>query len=56
MYHFTRDKKTLPICIQQFVDEVFEDYKEILTTISPSNFAKRWVDSTHKDIRIQMEI
>ena len=56
MYHFTRDKITLPICIQQFVDEVFEDYKDILTTISPSDFAKRWEDSTDKDWRQRMEL
>jgi hypothetical protein len=56
MYHFTRDKKTLPICVEQFVDEVFNDYQEILQTIDPDIFAKRWDDSVYKDVRKIMEL
>ena len=56
MYHFTRGKKTLPICVEQFVDEVFNDYQEILQTIDPGIFAKRWDDSVYKDVRKIMEL
>lgn len=56
MYYFTRNKKTLPICIKQFVDEVFNDYQEILDTIDPNIFAKRWEDSVYKWIRKEMEL
>ena len=55
MYHFTRDTKTLPICIQQFVDEVFTEYEDILKTIKPEEFSKRWSESVHKDARQIME-
>ena len=55
IYHFTRNKKTLPICIEQFVDEVFVDYKDIMETIHPEVFAERWNSSVYKDVRIRME-
>jgi hypothetical protein len=55
MYHFTRDKKTLPICIQQFVDEVFTEYEDILKSIEPEEFSKRWNESVYKDVRRIME-
>lgn len=55
MYHFTREKKTLPICIQQFVDEVFLDYKEIVDNINPEEFARRWENSVHISVRESME-
>ena len=56
MYHFTRNKKTLPICIEQFVNEAFIDYEEILETIDPLLFSERWLSSVYKDERIKMEI
>ena len=55
MYHFTREKKTLPICIEQFVDEVFLDYKEIVDNINPEEFARRWENSVHISVRESME-
>lgn len=55
MYHFTRDKKTLPICIQQFVDEVFTEYEDILKSIEPEEFSKRWNESVYKVVRIIIE-
>jgi hypothetical protein len=55
MYHFTRGKITLPICIQQFVDEVFQEYQEIMDTIDAEEFGRRWQTSVYKDVRIQME-
>ena len=55
MYHFTRDKKTLPICVEQFVNEVFIDYEDIIKTIDPTVFAERWEKSVYKDIRAIIE-
>ena len=55
MYHFTRNKKTLPICIEQFLNEAFIDYEEILNTIDPLMFSERWLSSVYKDVRMQME-
>jgi len=55
MYYFTRNKKTLPICIEQFVDEVFTDYEDILKSIEEKEFAKRWNESIYKHIRENME-
>lgn len=55
MYHFTRDKKTLPICVEQFVNEVFIDYEDIIKTIDPTVFAERWENSVHKDLRARIE-
>jgi len=55
MYHFTRDKKTLPICILQFVDEVFTEYEDILKSIEPEEFSKRWNESVYKDVRRMLE-
>jgi hypothetical protein len=56
MYHFTRDKKTLPICVEQFVNEVFNEYQEIFDTIDPYIFVERWECSVYKDIRKKMEL
>jgi hypothetical protein len=56
VYHFTRDKKTLPICIEQFVNEAFIDYEEILDTIDPVLFSERWLSSVYKDERIKIEV
>jgi hypothetical protein len=55
MYYFTRGKKTLPICIEQFVDEVFLEYKEIIDNIKPEVFAMRWEKSVYINIRRSME-
>jgi hypothetical protein len=55
MYHFTRNKKTLPICIEKFVNEAFIDYEEILDNIDPLTFSERWLSSVYKDVRMQME-
>ena len=55
IYHFTRNKKTLPICIEQFLNEAFIDYEEIINTIDPLIFSERWLSSVYKDVRMQME-
>jgi len=55
MYYHTRDKKTLPICIEQFINEVFDEYQDILRTIDPEVFVERWSQSVHKDVRMIME-
>ena len=54
-YHSTRGKNTLPICIEQFVDEVFLEYKEIIDNIPPKEFAIRWGKSVYINIRRSME-
>lgn len=55
LYHYTREKTTLPICVEQFVDEVFADYEDILKTVNPDDFAYRWNRSIHKEERKRLE-
>ena len=55
-YYFSRNTKTLPICVEQFVNEVFNEYQEILDTINPEIFVERWKSSVCKDIRKKMEL
>lgn len=55
LYHYTREKTTLPICVEQFVDEVFTDYEDILKTVNPDDFAYRWNNSVHKEERKRLE-
>jgi len=55
LYHQTRYIKTLPSCINQFIDEVFNEYENIISTISHSVFAERWQKSINKDVRMKME-
>ena len=55
LYHHTRNIKTLPLCINQFIDEVFNEYKNIISTISHSVFAERWQKSINKNVRMKME-
>lgn len=56
LYYYTRGKMTLPICIEQFVDEVLDDYQDIMINISPIDFAERWTESIHINVRMGMEI
>ena len=46
---------TLPICVEQFIDEVFEEYKNIIKYIKPEEFVKRWTNSVSKDKRIEIQ-
>ena len=46
---------TLPICVDQFIDEVFEEYKNIMKDIKPDEFVKRWNESVNKDKRIEIQ-
>jgi hypothetical protein len=46
---------TLPICVEQFVEEVFEEYKDIMKDITSKEFVKRWNDSVSKDKRIEIQ-
>ena len=55
LYHLTRSKKTLPVCIEQFVNEAFIEYADIMKAIYPEEFAERWNKSVYKDVRIVME-
>jgi hypothetical protein len=46
---------TLPICIEQFVDEIFEDHEHILRMLEPGEFKRRWDASVEIKKRIQIE-
>ena len=54
-YYSSRNYKTLPVCISQFVDEIFEDYSFILNSVEPSIFMERWFYSKHNSVRLRME-
>ena len=54
-YYSTRNYKTLPVCISQFIDEIFEDYKDILSYLEPNIFSERWINSKHNNVRLKME-
>jgi len=46
---------TLPICIEQFVDEIFEDHEHILRMLEQEEFKRRWDASVEIKKRIQIE-
>jgi len=54
-YFERREKKTLPVCINQFLNEVYEEYKEIIEKVSVEDFIKRWKNSSEIANRIEME-
>ena len=54
-YYSSRGKSTLPICIQQFNDEIYSDYMYILANIDPDVFYHRWFYSRHESDRKKME-
>ncbi len=54
-YHSSRGTKTLPICMQQFVNEVFDEYNEIIDNIKVEKFIELWNTSVYKDVRKRME-
>ena len=35
LYYYTRSKITLPICVEKFVDEVLDDYQDIMINAHP---------------------
>ena len=37
-YHKNREIQTLPICIEQFIDEVFVEYEDIMNMLEPIVF------------------
>ena len=47
--------KTLPICIKQFVDEIFEDHEHVLRMLEPCEFKRRWDASIVIKNRIMIE-
>jgi hypothetical protein len=54
--HYRRKgTKTLPICINQFIDEIFEDHRNIMTVLEPSEFKKRWDSSIEIKERVRIE-
>lgn len=54
-YFERRKKKTLPICIDQFLNELYEEYKDIIEKVSVEDFIKRWKNSSEICNRVQME-
>ena len=41
-YFGRRNKKTLPVCMSQFLEEIFDEYKEIMEKVSVKDFIERW--------------
>jgi hypothetical protein len=54
-YYSSRGKPTLPICIRQFVDEVFEDHNYIIENLPVSYYIERWEYTISIKNRINME-
>lgn len=54
-FYSSRNNKTLPICISQFIDEIFEDYNQVLNSVSPSQFIYRWNESAPSSARLYYE-
>jgi hypothetical protein len=54
-YYSSRGKPTLPICIRQFVDEVFQDHNYIIENLPVSEYIKRWKYSNSIKNRIDIE-
>jgi len=54
-YYSSRGKPTLPICIRQFVDEVFQDHNYIIENLPVSKYIKRWENSINIKNRINIE-
>jgi len=54
-YYSSRGKQTLPICIRQFVDEVFEDHNYIIENVRVSEYIERWSYTISIKNRINIE-
>ena len=54
-YFERRNKKTLPICINQFLNELYGEYKDIIEKVSVEDFITRWKNSSEIKKRIKME-
>ena len=54
-YYSSRGKPTLPICIRQFVDEVFEDHNYIIENVRVSEYIERWSYTISIKNRINIE-
>jgi hypothetical protein len=54
-YFQRRNKKTLPICINQFLNELYEEYKEIMEKVKVEEFIIRWTNSSEIKNRIEIE-
>jgi hypothetical protein len=47
--------ETLPICVNQFLNELYDEYDEIIRTVRPEDFVSRWKESAEIEKRVQME-
>lgn len=54
-YYNRKGTKTLPICINQFIDEIFEDHNHVMSILEPTEFKKRWDSSIEIKERARIE-
>jgi hypothetical protein len=47
--------QTLPAQITQFIGEAFDEFREIMATVTPAEFVRRFTESTKGDARTVME-
>jgi hypothetical protein len=48
-------KRTLPICIKEIIDQIFKDYQKVFREIDPLEFIIRWEKSAKIDDRKRIE-
>lgn len=54
-HYYRKGTKTLPICIKQFIDEIFEDHDHVVSILEPTEFKKRWDSSVEIKKRVRIE-
>ncbi len=54
-YVFHGQHQTLPAQISQFIDEVFDEFRQVMELVTPAQFVHRFDASTHHDARAAME-
>ena len=54
-YFGRRNKKTLPVCMSQFLEEIFDEYKEIMEKVSVKEFMERLRESLEIRDRVFIE-
>lgn len=54
-YFGRRNKNTLPVCMSQFLEEIFDEYKEIMEKVSVEDFIKRLKKSSEIRERVFIE-
>ena len=54
-YVFHGQRQTLPAQIGQFIDEVFDEFSQVVKVVTPAQFVRRFDQSTHHVHRAAME-